>query len=165
MIRSDGAPLNPSLEPRLASELKELVRGVRVGELFTVPPSSDISSSLELFLPQLLLRGYPEWANETLDGIFVARAQKTGPAAVQLVGTCILISDQTVTPFLVDLELSPTATAVAAFRVLLGEPGGGPLGISGPECNSRDARRLLATLTSRLDDIAWSYTVASDDSD
>jgi hypothetical protein len=164
-MRPDGLPVNPSLESQLASELRELVRRVPIGSQFTVPPSVDLCSSLELFLPELLRRRYPEWVKESLDGIFVARARKTGPAAVQLVGTCILISDQTVTPFLVDLELSSMADSVAAFRVLLGEPGGGPLGISGPKCNSSDAKRLLATLTDRLDGVAWSYMVASDDSD
>jgi hypothetical protein len=163
MMGSVSRLLKPSLESQLASELRALVREFQVGDQFTVAPSADICSSLELFLPQVLRIRYREWLEESLDGIFVARALKTGPAAAQLAGTCILISDQTVTPFLVDLELSPTADSVAAFRVFLGEPGSGPLGISGPECNSRSAKRLLTTMTSRLEDIAWSYTVASAD--
>lgn len=165
MIRAGDWSVSPSLESQLASELKGFLRRVPVGSQFTVEPSADLCSALELFLPQLLRSRYSEWERESLDGIFMARAQKTSTAAAQFAGTCILISDQTVTPFLVDLELSDIADSVAAFRVFLGEPGGGPLGISGPQCNSRDAERLLESLISRLDGIAWSYKLASDDID
>jgi hypothetical protein len=160
-METAGYPVTPSLESRLASELRRLVARLPVGTQFAVPPSADLCSVLELFLPQLLRDRYPEWMKESLDGIFVAHAEKSGPAAVKLVGTCILISDQTVTPFLINLRLSPGADCLAAYRILLGEPGGGPLGISGPACNSNDAERLLGTLISRLDDVEWSYEVAS----
>lgn len=158
----DNLGVNPRLEYHLAIELSELLGQVPTGAELSVPPSSDLCSSLELFVPQLLRCRYTEWLEESLDGIFVAHAQKTATHAVRLLGTCILISDQTVTPFLIDLELSPSATSVKSFRVLLGEPGGGALGISGPACNSKDARRLLETLTGRLGDIEWVYEVASD---
>jgi hypothetical protein len=98
MMGSVSRLLKPSLESQLASELRALVREFQVGDQFTVAPSADICSSLELFLPQVLRIRYREWLEESLDGIFVARALKTGPAAAQLAGTCILISDQTVTP-------------------------------------------------------------------
>jgi hypothetical protein len=119
---------------------------------------------MELFIPGVLRQRYPEWEKESLDGIFVARATKTSSAAAELMGTCILISDQTVTPFLVDLELSQKAEldGVTAIRVMLGEPGSGPLGISGPPCNSPDAQRLLMSLVDRIDKVAWSYALRSD---
>jgi len=161
MMESDNHLVNLRLESHLVSELRELLREVPIGAQFAVSSSADICSSLELFLPKLLRNQHKEWVRESLDGIFVARALKTGPAAAQLAGTCILISDQTVTPFLIDLEVSPTIDSVVAFRVLLGEAGGGPLGISGPVCNSGEAKRLLATLISRLDSITWSYKIAS----
>lgn len=161
----NGQRLNPRLESQLVSELRRLLLHLPVGAQFSVPPSADICSSLELFLPELLRSRYPEWVEESLDGVFVARAQKTGRAAAQLVGTCILISDQTVTPFFVELELAHKSDSLATFRVLVGEPGGGPLGISGPGCNSQAAKRLLANLTNRLDRVMWSYTVTSEASD
>lgn len=137
--------------------------GLSVGAEFALEPSAKICRSLEFFLPELLLRSYPEWRWESLDGVFVARARKTGPFAVQLVGTCILISDQTVTPFMVDLATSPSGEAITSYRACLGEPGSGPLGISGPVCTSSAADKLLFGLTMRLDRIAWSCTVASDE--
>jgi hypothetical protein len=148
-----------SLESQLASELERELRGIPVGVHFNVPASADICSSLELFLPRLLRRDHPEWTNESLDGIFVARAMKTGLTAAEFAGTCILISDQTVTPFLMDVALSATTGSIASVRLMIGEAGGGRLGISGPPCNSREARRLLEMLIDRLDKVAWTYKV------
>jgi len=153
----------PSLEARVAAGVSALVAGLPVGAEFEVEPSASLCSSLEFFLPQLLSRSYPEWRGESLDGVFVARARKTAPFAVQLVGTCILISDQTVTPFMVDLATSLSGEALVSFRVCLGEPGSGPLGISGPACTSSEADKLLFALTNRLDGIAWSYVAVSDE--
>ncbi|MDP3236531.1 MAG: hypothetical protein Q8N26_27315 [Myxococcales bacterium] len=145
----------------LATELEELTRGVRVGAAFEVPPDSRLCSSLEFFLPQLLKARFAKWRWESLDGFFVARATCTGPTAVELIGTCILISDQTVTPFLVQLEVlrSASSSSVAVPRLLLGEPGGGQLGISGPPCNSTAASRLFSELLDRIADVKWSYTI------
>lgn len=159
MTGSDGRQASHSVVSQLASELHDLLQGIPIGAQFAVPPSANICYSLELFIPGVMRRRYPEWEKESLDGIFVARAIKTGSAAAELMGTCILISDQTVTPFFVDLKLSQRAhsDAVTAIRVMLGEPGGGPLGISGPPCNSPEAQRLLMSLVDRIDKVAWSY--------
>jgi hypothetical protein len=148
------------LEIQIASELNALLAAVPVGTTFTVSPASMLCSSMELLLPHLLSRQHPEWKKESLDGIFIANAIKTDTLAVQFVGTCILISDQTVTPLLVDLALTSSGESIASFRVCLGEPGGGPLGISGPACNSRGAKQLLAMISNRVKDIRWSYIIA-----
>jgi len=162
MTKSDTQQVGRSLEAQLASELQNELRGLPVGAHFTVPPSTALCSSLELFLPRLLRRHNPEWLNESLDAIFVARATKTGPVAAQIVGTCILISDQTVTPFSVNLELSYITHSVATVRLLLGEAGGGKIGISGPRCNTREANQVLERLTTRLDSVVWAYRFSSE---
>lgn len=161
MNERDRHEVTARLEAKLASALRELLAGVAVGAEVNVDPSADFCSSLEVVLPRLLRLRHSEWAKESLDGVFVALARKTGPAALQLAGTCILITDQTVTPLLVDLVLSSFGESIESIRVRLGEPGGGPLGISGPDCNSQAAEHLLATLTTRLDEILWSYEIAS----
>lgn len=145
----------------LATELERMTSGVRVGATFDLPPSSRLCSSLELFLPQLLTTRYAKWKWESLDGFFIAKAIRTGPTAIELIGTCILISDQTVTPFLVQLEVlrSANSLSVAVPRLQLGEPGGGQLGISGPPCNSSAAGRLFSGLLDRISDVQWCYTI------
>lgn len=158
-VRQAAHEISPHLEAQLVSELSALLAGSTVGAELVVEPGAEICDSLELVVPLLLRRRYPEWAGESLDGVFVALGVRTGPAAVRLAGTCVLMSDQTVTPLSVDLALSPSGLSLDAFSIRLGEAGGGPLGISGPPCNSHRAARLLASLPTRLPDVAWSYRV------
>jgi hypothetical protein len=163
-MESNDQERTRSLEAQLASELKALLAGMAVGSEFDVAPSSDLCYSLELFVPKVLSLDYSEWVQESLDGVFVARARKTGPTAAELAGTCILISDQTVAPLLIDLAVSSSDECIESYRVCLGEPGGGRLGISGPDCNSSEAKVLLSTVVTRLGSIAWSYRIASSES-
>ncbi|MCK6474853.1 MAG: hypothetical protein L6R28_24300 [Planctomycetes bacterium] len=149
------------LEARLALALKALLAQMPVGSEFAVEPSADLCRTLERYIPKVIACRHAEWAGESLDGIFVARARKTGPAAAELAGTCILITDQTVTPFRIEMALSPSGDAIETCRVCLGERGGGRLGISGPACNSNKAQKLLWNLVDRLDRIEWSYRVDS----
>jgi len=153
---SDGTD---RLSAQLVVELRGLLDGLSVGSLFEVSPSADICYCLELFLPRSLRDQYPEWEKESLDGVFVARATKTGTATAEFVGTAILISDQTVTPFAVELGIPDAGGPVAVRRLNLGEPGSGSLGISGPPTNSKDAQRLLACLLDRIDEVEWSYSL------
>ncbi len=161
MNQADRDRVTPKLEATLARELRALVAEVPVGDQFSVPPSDGFRDSLEIVLSRLLGRHYPEWENESLDGFYFASAIRTGLEAVRLVGTCILISDQTVTPFLVDLELHSENDSLESIRACLGESGQGPLGISGPPCNTRGARKLLDALDARLGSIEWSYKLVS----
>jgi len=152
---------NDRLNSSLTMELTSVLRELPVDSEFHVSPSAPLCDSLEIFLPRRLRERYPEWEKESLDGIFVARAIKTGARRAELVGTCILITDQTLTPFVVDLEVAEPNGPVTVHRLRLGEPGSGPLGISGPEANSKEAERLLASVVGRVDDIAWSYVLES----
>ena len=152
------------LGSNVASEVVRLLRDSPTDKELVLAPTSDLCSVLERYLPQLLRMRYPEWKGESLDGVRVARAIKTSPNALQLLGTCILVSDQSVAPLFAALEVTSAQDAIASFCVSLGEPGGGPLGISGPPCNSGQATRLQQHVTTRFDlgGIEWVYTVSSD---
>ena len=147
---------------QLAAQLRKLLDGVPIGSHFGVHPGDHICYCLELFLPRALREQHAEWEKESLDGLFVARATKTGPTAAELVGTAILISDQTVTSFAVELAAGEVGGGVAVRHLSIGEAGAGPLGISGPAANSNDAQRLLANLLGRIDEVAWSYTLETE---
>ncbi|GMA16509.1 hypothetical protein E5F05_13865 [Deinococcus metallilatus] len=151
-----------SLEAKVASQLSVYLEETSVDSEFKVEPSADLSYLLELYIPQLLSHSYSEWERESLDGVFLTSARKTGLGTAELIGMCILISDQTVTPFFIRLVLASSRDSVASYQVLLGEPGGGRLGISGPPCKSPDAQRLLETVGTRLNNIRWSYATTSD---
>jgi hypothetical protein len=89
----------------------------------------------------------------------VARAKKTGTTTAEVVGTAILISDQTVTPFAVELGVPEPGGPVVVRKLNLGETGSGPLGISGPAANSKDAQHLSESLLDRIDEVQWSYSL------
>ncbi len=176
------------LELQLAAELMQLLDGLSIGAHIEVPRAADLCSTFERFLPRELVVQYPEWRGEALDGFFMASATKTGRGTAEFLGLCILMSDQRVTPFFVELELAgpdngahestleagperrahertfeagpehPT-DGVHVRQLKLGEPGTGPLGISGPAVHSGAARKLLDRLPARLDSIAWTYVL------
>lgn len=157
MVHSDG---NPDLEQIAASQLAACLRGVEVSSPLSIDSSSELCYTLELLIPAILRRTHWEWENESIDGFFFASATKTSDQSADLVGTCILIRDQTVTPFLLNLSLTEP-TKLGSVRIRLGEPGGGPLGISGPASTSRAAQELLAMLVARLDGVNWVYDVGA----
>jgi hypothetical protein len=133
--------------------------GVAVGSPLSVDSGSDLGDTLELFIPELLRRNHGEWEKESIDGFFFSSALKTRELSARLMGTCILISDQTVTPFSLELSLSQAGT-LRSVRVRLGEPGAGALGISGPAVNSPAARKVLLDLMGRIDRVDWAYDIS-----
>jgi hypothetical protein len=147
------------LERIAANQLEALLEQVAVGSTLSVDSSSDLCDTLELLIPEILRRDHREWEKESIDGFFFSSAIKTDERSCELAGTCILISDQTVTPFALTLGLGET-DMFRSFRVRLGEPGRGPLGISGPACNSRAAQEMLFALNERLDQVDWVYAAA-----
>ena len=115
---------------------------------------------MELYLPQRLRDSHGEWERESIDGFFISQATKASDSMAVLLGTCILISDQRLTPVYFEVEVAPTRDHIAAYRLRIGEPGGGPLGISGPPCDSKEAASLLYGLVDRLGRVPWAYDVS-----
>lgn len=149
----------PDLEQIAAHQVADLLALVGVGESLPLDSSADLCDTLELFIPQLLRRDHSEWEEESIDGFFFSSARRTGAESVALIGTCILISDQTVTPVVLDLCVSGGGQ-LQSIRIRLGEPGHGPLGISGPMSSSRSAREMLAAIAGRVDRVRWVYDVS-----
>ena len=147
-----------NLERVAAAQFAHSLEGKAVGSPLSLDSSSDLCYTLELLIPEILRRDHPEWSEESIDGFFFSSTRKSGEGSGDLSGTCVLISDQTVTPFALNLRLSNSWT-FQLFRIRLGEPGTGPLGISGPKCNSRAAKAMLLGLNTRLERVAWAYDV------
>ena len=148
----------PDLRRLAAEHLAAHLDRVPVGSSFVIDSSAALCDVLELLVPESLRPTNPEWQKESIDGFFFASAVKTGEGSAEMAGTCILISDQSVTPFALSVSLADNHR-IETLRVRLGEPGGGRLGISGPACNSRAGEELLQGLVSRLGDVRWKYDV------
>jgi len=154
-------------EVLLARAVLQALKDVDVGATIVPDPASDICSCVERFVPEVLAWDFPEWNGESLDGVFVIRGSKVDTRRLQLLGTAILISDQRVTPLFVEIEPSESGDAIARYTMKVGEPGEGPLHISGPPCNSGAATRLLHRLPNRqeLGRVDWVYTASADEAE
>lgn len=147
------------LEQRVANRLSVLLKGLPVGSPLSIDSSADLCTALEFLIPAILRQDHAEWERESIDGFFFSSAIKRDETTAELAGTCILISDQAVTPFALGLSIEDDGS-LRSMRIRLGEAGGGPLGISGPSCKSRAARELLLALNERIDRIEWTYDVS-----
>lgn len=153
----------PDLGRIAAGEIAALLDGVPVGSPIAIDSGARLRSTLERLIPALLRGRHPEWEAESLDGFSFASAVKTGARAAKLTGTCILISDQCLTPFSLEVRLTE-ADQLGWTRIRLGEAGGGSLGISGPGYGSRAAGRLLHELGARITTVRWAYDEIIDES-
>ena len=143
-------------EQHLACKLRVVLAGVPIGG--AVDDSQEfreVLSALEFFIPQLLRELYPEWNQESLDGVYPEIARKTNECEAEIAGLCILISDQTMTPIHVRLHASQDKDEIDWLECRLGEAGADGM-IRMPY-----GSRWLANLavTGRLDTIEWVYCV------
>ena len=138
---------------QLAESVLQASKGSEVGD----PSLHGLEDTLELLVPQVLGAKYPAWERESIDGFNFSSPPRSSGNSLCVFGTCILISDQTVTPFLLELVLSSDRSTIRSLKIRVGEPGVGELGISGPNCRSRGAARALATLDTRIDTVHWVY--------
>lgn len=113
------------LERLAATELAACMAGRPAGAPLPLDSSSELCFVLERLIPALLRSEHPEWRFEGIDGFYFASATKSDRNAARLAGTCILISDQAVTPFMLDFVLAD-ADAFESWRIRVGEQGRGP---------------------------------------
>ena len=110
-------------------------------------------SGLEFFLPEVLSEIH---AGESLDGIFPAVSRKTADREIEIVGLCVFIGDQTLTPLHLQMQIDATKDTVSRLEYWLGESTAeGMLRIP---YESNWAKKLSA-LSDRLDSIDWTYHV------
>jgi hypothetical protein len=114
----------------MASGAERVVTNVLSAILSGVPDGCDIShcepfaellAALEGFILQVLREAQPEWEHESLDGVLPVFARKTRDGEVEILGLCILISDQTLSPFHLRLELAASGEEISWLECRLGE--------------------------------------------
>ena len=115
-----------------------------------------VLGGLEFFLPEVLREIYPEWDRESLDGFFLQLARKTGEGEAEIFGLCILISDQTLTPIHLNLQVSASGEEISWLECRLGEKGEHGM-VRTPWSSSSAASRRLHALEGRAEAIEWVY--------
>jgi hypothetical protein len=142
-----------------SQRLRVILAEVPAGETIRDSPQfREALSGLEWFLPTVLAEIHPEWTCESLDGIYPHFAHKTGEAEADILGLCCLMSDQTVTPIHVRLQISSTADEVSWLELKLGEKGRGGMVRTPYSCSPSLDKRLHA-LSRRAGTMEWVYKV------
>jgi hypothetical protein len=145
-----------SISRSLRAILADLPEGVSIGDS---EQFREGLSSLALFLPdQVLSQIYTDWNHESLDGILPLLARKTGEGEAEIFGLCILISDQTLTPLHVRLQVAASTNEVSWLECRLGERGRHGMVRTPYESASAVSKRLYA-LDGKAELIDWVYKV------
>ncbi len=113
--------------------------------------------TLEFFVPAVLSEVYDFWRGESLDAFRIALARKSGPSSAELLGLCLLISDQSWTPFEFLVGITPTGKTIETLTLRVGEPGSGKGGLLRMPWGSPGVDRFASHLLERRADIAWVF--------
>lgn len=116
-------------------------------------------SALEFFVPEILKEIHPEWKYESLDGILPVVARKTGETQVEIFGQCILISDQTLAPIHLRVQVTPAGDEISWLEIKLGELS--KHGMVRTPYNSPDAiiKKVYGPPEKNADLFDWAYKV------
>jgi hypothetical protein len=147
-----------TLEQQVSHSLRSILSQIADGENFIGHPAlRNLLPALDFFLPQILARVHPYWKTESLDGFHLAQAQKTANCRAELRGLCILISDQTLTPFHVRMQISPSEEKVNWMDCRLGKRGSGN-GNMERIAWSQWRAHTHSFLQDSLKPVAWTYS-------
>ena len=145
-------------EQKASERLRKILAPLSVGaKIRDSADFRDVLISLEFFIPIVLQELHPEWKYESLDGIYPLTAHKTGDDEAEIFGLCIIISDQTLTPIHIRIQIAPSNDEVTWMECRLGEKtaeGWKRLPWSVSKVN-----KLLAALAGREREIDWVYQV------
>jgi ribosomal protein S18 acetylase RimI-like enzyme len=81
----------------------------------------ELQSALEIFLPAALAERYVLWRYESIDAFRFSVARKTGPDEAELIGLCLLITDQIWTAMHLRLRLASSGDRIDWMELKLGQ--------------------------------------------
>jgi hypothetical protein len=149
----------PRTEQFLSRTLRPVLANLPVGaNIVESKQFREVLSGIEYFLPEVLGEIYPEWTQESLDGVIPLVARKTNDAEAEIFGLCIIISDQTVTPLDLRLQVAVANDEISWLECRLGERGEHGMVRTRYDSLNAAAKRLHA-LEWKADLIDWVYKV------
>jgi hypothetical protein len=159
-----GEALVTRAEAKTAKALRTLLRNRRVdADILSELPERDYAyfdflHGLEFFIPEVLRGIHAEWDCESLDGFLLHTFRKWAENEAELFGLCILISDQTVTPIHVQLQICDALDEVSWLECQLGEMGTQGM-IRTPYHERAAASARICARGNSPDRIDWVYKV------
>ena len=118
----------------------------------------EVLRALERFLPEVLDEVHPEFTGEGLDGVYAAHAQKTAEREIEIIGLCCILSDQTLTPLHLRLQLAQATDYVSWVDCRLGE--NTATGMRREPYRGAIVNDNMLHVMKRLDSIDWYYHVS-----
>lgn len=110
-------------EERAARSIRRVTEGVAInGSLLSSPHLQSCLNSLEGFVTQLF-HEIKILTDDSVDGIYAEIAKKTGDGQIRLLGNCILVSDQCLTPIEILARISRDTDEIDWCQCRLGETG------------------------------------------
>ncbi|WDI39767.1 hypothetical protein [Bremerella sp. P1] len=114
--------MSNTVENELCARLSDLLKTMDVDEV--VPESDDsrpILSALESFVSHVIREIHEDFQWESLDGILPVEFRKRGDREIELLGGAYLISDQTVVPIYLRLQIDSADREVCWMECYLGQ--------------------------------------------
>lgn len=149
-----------SIEQDLSCLIRTILCRLPVGR--SIPESEylrAVVSRLTSLVTTMLREVHAQWKHESLDDILPLVTRKTGVSEIQIIGHCILISDQTLAPIHLIAQVSPNDDEITYMECRLGERGPGGM-IRTPYTASFPSSRKLLALESQPDRFNWMYKLA-----
>ena len=146
-------------EQRLSHSLRVVLADLPIGA--SIPDSEqyrEALTALQYFIPVVLGEIHREWAFQGLDDVMPVEARKTGEGEAELFGVCCMVSDQTLTPLHVCLQLAAPVDEISWLECRLGERGRDGM-VRKPFRSLREMTNRLRALGGRVDLIDWAYKV------
>jgi hypothetical protein len=150
--------MGPSLEAMIAGDFRGLLADRKIGDM--LPESNQfrkVLAGFERLVPEFLAEIYPFWRGESLDGIFPSIARKTGEGEIEILGLCIIISDQTLTPIHLRLQIAQSTDEFSWLECKLGERT--RQGLQRMPYASTPIETRAYAVAQRADQIDWFYKV------
>jgi hypothetical protein len=141
----------------LRAILAELPNGA---DILQTESFREVLLDLEWFIPGILRAVHPEWERESLDGVYAYLARKTGDREAEISGQCILITDQTMTPIHLRVQIASSQDEISWLECRLGEQGKHGMVRTPYPSNVKKLVRLQDDIAMRgFDGIDWAYKV------
>jgi hypothetical protein len=146
-------------EQKISRSLRAILADLPSGASFADSEQlPDVLTGLEYFLPVVLGEIHQEWKQEGLDGVLPLAARKTGDGEAEIFGLCIILSDQTLAPLHLHLQIADFDEEISWLECRLGERGQHGM-MRTPYCELTAMKKRLHTLEGRADLIDWVYKV------
>jgi hypothetical protein len=146
-------------EQSISRSLRAVLSELPIGA--TIPDSEQYRkflTALQYFIPEVLGEIHREWMFQGLDDVVPIEARKTGEGEAEIFGVCCFVSDQTLTPLHVHLQMAVPGDEISWLECRLGEREQEGM-VRKPYRFLNEMIKRVRRLDGRVDLIDWVYKV------